>query len=341
MSSTTTIRPGIEYGDRAGTKRVANLVSTGIPILGALLAIAWFQTHPLTWVEGCCFLLFYTITGVGIGVGYHRTFTHQAVAPAWPVKATLAIAGSMAFQGSIIRWVADHRRHHRFTDVLGDTHSPHTTSEHPHRHWLVGLFHAHYGWLFDRTTTDYSAYAPDVLKDPMLMFFSRMYWLMCAVSILLPSLIGYVAGGFETAVGCGLIGGCVRTVALHNVIWAVNSIGHAFGSQDATTRDSSRNHLVLALLTFGEGWHNNHHAKPRSAFNDWKWTQIDVNGCFIRLLVYLGWAKNAVHPDSLTGPTAIFDAKAFPDRLDPAHDFQEAAPGLQPPTPSLPKRIAS
>ena len=321
-------RPGIEYGDHALSKRVSNVISTGVPMLGAMLALLWFRTHQFTWAEASCFLTFYAITGVGIGVGFHRTFTHQAVAPSWPIKVALGLAGSMAFQGPVIRWVADHRRHHRFTDVLGDTHSPHTTSEHPHSHWLVGLFHAHYGWLFDRTTTDYRAYAPDVLKDPVLMFFSRMYWPVCALSIFLPSLFGYLIGGVETAIGCGLVGGCVRTVALHNVIWAVNSIGHTFGSQEATKRDSSRNHLLLALLTFGEGWHNNHHAKPRSAFNDWKWTQIDVNGYIIRLLVFLGLAKNAVHPDSLIGPTAIFDAQAFPERVDPAHSFDETATGV-------------
>jgi len=319
----TLARPGIEYGDHAFSKRVSNVFSTGIPMLGAVVAIFWFRTHAFTWVEAACFLIFYTISGVGIGVGFHRTFTHQAVAPAWPVKVGLAFAGSMAFQGPAIRWVADHRRHHRFTDVLGDTHSPHTTAEQPHSHWLIGLFHAHYGWLFDRTTTDYSAYAPDVLKDPVLMFFSRMYWTVCGLSLLLPALFGYVMGGVETAIGCALIGGCVRTVALHNVIWAVNSIGHTFGSQESTTRDSSRNHLLLALLTFGEGWHNNHHAKPRSAFNDWKWSQIDVNGHIIRLLVFLGLAKDPVHPDSLTGPTAIFDAQTFPDRLDPPHGINE------------------
>ena len=302
---------GLDFGGHATGKRITNVLSIGVPFTGSLAAIYWIATHSVTWIEVSCFLIFYLLSGIGIGVGFHRYFTHQAIRASLPLKVALGFMGSLAFQGSVLRWVADHRRHHRYTDEPGDTHSPLTTHERYFGNRLSGLLHAHLSWMFDPVTTDYEVYAPDLLKDRLVMAFHYAYWPLCVASLALPFAYGYWLGGMEAAVGCFLIGGCLRVSALHNFIWAINSIGHTYGSQDASTKDSSRNNFVLAMLTFGEGWHNNHHAKPRSAFNDWKWFQFDLNGILIRLCVWARLASNPVRPEKLDPSRARIDAIRF------------------------------
>jgi stearoyl-CoA desaturase (delta-9 desaturase) len=153
---------------------------------------------------------------------------------------------------------------------------------------VAGLFHAHFAWLFDRTTTNYSIYAKDVLKDPDIRFFYRWYYPITAFAYILPAAFGWLLGGPEHVVACLLIGGAFRIMVFQNVVWSVNSIGHTFGSRDATEDDDSRNNLALAILTFGEGWHNNHHASPRCAINQWKWYQIDMGGWILLGLEKVG-----------------------------------------------------
>jgi stearoyl-CoA desaturase (delta-9 desaturase) len=174
----------------------------------------------------------------------------------------------------------------------------------------MGLWHAHVGWMFDRTTTDYRVYAPDLLADPDYLAFHYLYFPITALSLLLPYAFGFAIGGHATGWNCLLFGGCVRTTIFHNVVWGINSIGHTFGRRDATERNESRNNLLLALATFGEGWHNNHHACPRSACNQWKWYQLDFNGWLIRVLGKLGLV------------TKIISAQA----LSPNHQSEDAIP---------------
>lgn len=294
-STLAALRFGVLVDQRAvRQKRTWNSYLIGVPLLGTLYAIYHFRSHPMGTLEISSFAIFYLLTGIGIGIGFHRCFTHQSFRAVRWLKILLLFLGSLAFQGSVIRWVADHRRHHRLSDRCWDTHSPHFAENAALEAGIRGLFHAHLGWMFDRTTTDLDAYAPDLLKDRDFVFFHRYYFAATIVSLALPYLVGLVASGREAAFGCLLMGGCVRTTVLHNFIWAVNSLGHSVGAQDASTRDSSRNGLLLALATFGEGWHNNHHADPRSAFNNWKWYQLDFNGRLVWILAKLGLVKNVV-----------------------------------------------
>lgn len=277
-------------------KRITNAVLIGLPAVGTIYSMFYFQQRSFGVVELSSFLVFYLLSGVGVGLGLHRYATHQAFRPKRSLKLLLLFLGSLAFQGSVIRWVADHRRHHRLSDSEWDVHSPIWHEDKRFSSKLLGLVHAHLGWMFDRTSTEYAVYAPDLLKDSDVLFFHKHYPAMCLLSLALPSLYGFTLGGFEQAFATLLVGGCLRITALHNVIWAVNSFGHSFGRQDASKHDSSRNSLVLAILTFGEGWHNNHHAFPRSAWNQWKWYQVDPNGWLLVILERLGLVDRMIYP---------------------------------------------
>ena len=297
--------------NKCALKRLANLVSIGVPLAGTLYSCWFFARVPLTWIEISCFLVFYLAIGIGVGIGFHRGFTHQAFVTGRWLKLLLTFLGSMAFQGSVVRWVADHRRHHRMADAEWDTHSPFVYETSKISSVLSGLWHSHVGWMFDRTTTDYKVYAPDLLADNDFVLFHKLYFPICALSLFLPYLYGFVLGGYHAAWNCLLFGGCVRTTVFHNVVWGVNSIGHTFGKQDATVRDGSRNNMVLALATFGEGWHNNHHACPRSAYNQWKWYQIDFNGWLIRLLERSGLVTKVISPKMISPEQQREDATTF------------------------------
>jgi stearoyl-CoA desaturase (delta-9 desaturase) len=302
-------RNGISLCARAAwRKRTLNAVLIGVPLSGTVYSVFYFPAHPPGWIELGSFLLFYLLAGVGVGVGYHRCFTHHSFRPVGYVKFALLFAGSLALQGSVIRWVADHRRHHRFADGSWDTHSPYAYQDQPIRSLLLGLFHAHIGWMFDATTTIYRIYAPDLIKDRMVLGFHYAYLPLTALSLALPYLFGWALGGPIVGFGCLLLGGCVRTTVLHNVIWGVNSVGHAAGSQEASALDHSRNNPFLAVMTLGEGWHNNHHAAPRAAYNRWRWHQLDLNGGIIRLLGWVGLVDNIIVQKQLPASHAAEDA---------------------------------
>ncbi len=274
--------------EAAFQKRVANLYLVGFP---AVASIFWLLNHERflnTWIEWTTFGVFYVLTGLSVGLGFHRCFTHQSYKPVRWLKLSMLFFGTLACQGSVVRWIADHRRHHRLTDQEWDTHSPKYFEDRPILNRVYGLFHAHFAWMFDRTTTDYQRYAPDLLRDKEVMFFHQWYFPLTTLSFILPGLLGWLLGGGEHFWSCLLIGGALRTMVFQNVVWSVNSIGHTFGSRDATEDDDSRNNFLLAILTFGEGWHNNHHASPKCALNQWKWYQIDVGGWIILALEKLG-----------------------------------------------------
>ncbi len=177
------------------------------------------------------------------------------------------------------------------------------------RAMLADLWHAHVGWMFDNTTTDPDVYAPDLKSDRIAQHLTRWYWPLTILSLAGPTAIGWALGGMRAAVDSLLLAGCVRTTALHNMIWAVNSVGHMWGSRPSTARNESRNNFILALLTFGEGWHNNHHAAPRCAYNNWRRYEVDLNGAVIRVLARLGiiWKVNGRprSTQSLTSPRGL------------------------------------
>lgn len=281
-------------GRRALGKRIENAVLIGVPLAGSIVGVWYIFAHGVGWIELSAFMIGYGIIGVGTALGLHRYFSHKSFETGPILRFLLGAAGTMACQGSILRWVADHRRHHAHTDVAGDVHSPHIDPFDNKRGGLSGLLYAHVGWMFDTTTTDIPIYAADLQKDWLVMLLHRSRWLWVVFSFATPTAYGYALGGSDAALGAFLVGACLRTTAFHNVVWAVNSIGHTFGSDDFPQSNQSRNNWWLALLTFGDGWHNNHHYFPRSAHHGLKPGELDLNGRLIDLLERAGVVWNVV-----------------------------------------------
>jgi stearoyl-CoA desaturase (delta-9 desaturase) len=240
---------------------------TVVPVLalGFVVWQAWADL--LHWRDVLIFAVMYVTTGLGITVGFHRHFTHRAFATSTALRATLAVMGTMAIEGPITAWVADHRKHHAFSDQAGDPHSPHVDHGHGLRGALRGLAHAHVGWLFLHTQRGNKArYAPDLIADETIAFIDRttLWWI--GLGLALPFAAGFALGGTLDAALTGLLwGGAVRLVLLHHVTYSINSLCHFFGRRRFATTDHSRNLAWLAPLSFGEAWHNNHHAFPTSA----------------------------------------------------------------------------
>ncbi|WP_280671107.1 MULTISPECIES: acyl-CoA desaturase [unclassified Kitasatospora] len=243
-------------------------------------------------------VVLYTITGLGVTVGFHRGLTHHSFVPTRGLKVALAVAGSMSFQGDVIGWVATHRRHHAFTDRPGDPHSPFrygTTM----RAELRGLAHAHIGWLFTGDVTPPARYAPDLLADRDLRAITRAFPALCILSLALPFAVGWAIGGnWHGALTALLWAGLVRVALLQHVTWSVNSLCHMIGRRPFRTRrhDRATNLWPLALLSFGESWHNLHHAEPTSARHGVDRGQIDPSAVVIRLFERLGWVRDVHWP---------------------------------------------
>jgi len=241
----------------------------------------------------------YAVTGHGITVGYHRYFTHGSFKANRGTRVALAVAGSMAIEGPITRWVADHRRHHAFSDKDGDPHSPWRYGT-DLRSLLKGMFHAHLGWLFDRRKTNQERYAPDLLKDGALVTTSRLFVVWAFVSLAAPALIGgLVTGSWAGAWSAFFWAGLVRVALLHHVTWSINSVCHVLGNRPFVSpgRDRATNFWPLAVLSAGESWHNLHHADPTCARHGVLRGQIDISARVIWAFERLGWASGVKWPD--------------------------------------------
>jgi stearoyl-CoA desaturase (Delta-9 desaturase) len=274
--------------------RVSNVLGVFLPLAGvfAAAAILWGDLvgpHDLALTAAL-----YVLTGLGITVGFHRLFTHRSFETVRPVRAALAVLGSMSVQGPIISWVADHRKHHAFTDEDGDPHSPHLTERRGMLGALEGLWHAHVGWLFhDSGRADRERFAPDLVRDPMIRFIDRWFAFWVALGLAIPAAAGWAIAGGLTGALAGLIwGGLVRIFLLHHVTFAINSLCHFMGRSRFDTGDHSRNVFWLAPFTFGESWHNNHHAFPISAFHGLRRRELDPGGWLIRGLERMRLAWN-------------------------------------------------
>jgi stearoyl-CoA desaturase (delta-9 desaturase) len=278
--------------------RIITGVVTGLPFV-SLIFVAWQAwegwLHPRDVV---IFVVMYLLTGLGITVGFHRLFTHRSFKTGRAVRATLAILGSAAIEGPMIAWVADHRKHHAFSDQPGDPHSPHVDHGHGWTGALQGLLHAHMGWLFIHTQRGLkSRYAPDLLKDPVVAFVDRTFLWWALLGLALPFGLGYVLGGTLDAALTGLLwGGLVRMLVVHHVTYSINSLCHFFGRRDYATGDESRNLAWLAPFSLGESWHNNHHAFPTAAEHGLRRWQIDLSAYVIRGLEKCGLAWDVVRP---------------------------------------------
>jgi stearoyl-CoA desaturase (delta-9 desaturase) len=284
--------------------RVITGLVTGIPFiaLGFVAWQAWEKT--LHWHDLAVFAIVYLATALGITVGFHRLLTHRSFATTGHVRAILAALGSAAIEGPVISWVADHRKHHAFSDRDGDPHSPHVGHD---GRWRAvrGLAHAHLGWLFVHTARGAKRrYAPDLLDDPIIRFIDRSFLLWAALGLAVPFALGVAIGGTVTTGLTGLLwGGAVRIFLVHHVTYSINSLCHFFGRRPFATGDESRNLAWLALPSLGEAWHNNHHAFPTSAGHGLRrWEKaLDPSGWVIRLLERggLAWDVVGVSPERM------------------------------------------
>src|SRR3954462_15534839 len=276
--------------------RIITGTVTVVPFFALGVAVWQAWNSLLHWHDVFVFLLLYAATGLGITVGFHRLFTHRSFKAKPAVRAVLAVCGSAAIEGPVISWVADHRRHHAFSDQPGDPHSPHGDHGVGVRGALQGLAHAHVGWLFRHDQRGARArYAPDLLSDPTIRFVDRTFFVWAIGGLALAFGLGVAIGGTVTAGLTGLLwGGGVRLFLLHHVTYSINSICHVFGRRRFRTTDESRNVAWLALPSFGESWHNNHHAFPTSARHGLGRWQLDPSALVIRGLEVTGLAWDVV-----------------------------------------------
>ncbi len=267
-----------------------------LPFLAVLAAIPVAWGWGLGWTDALLALGFYLVSGLGITVGYHRYFTHGSFRANRPLRIALALAGSLAIEGPVIRWVADHRRHHAYSDRDGD----------PHSQWrygetvpalMKGLFFAHIGWMFDVEHTNREKYTPDLLADRDIARVDRLFPLWLGISLLAPALLGgLISWSFAGALSAFFWASLVRICVLHHVTWSINSICHTIGEKPFAARDRSTNFWPLALLSFGESWHNLHHADPTAARHGVLRGQLDPSARVIWAFERLGWATDVRWP---------------------------------------------
>jgi stearoyl-CoA desaturase (delta-9 desaturase) len=294
--------------------RIITGIVTVLPFV--LLGLAAWQlwSKALNCHDLAVFAIVYTVTGLGITVGFHRLFTHRSFKTSAPVRAIFAALGSAAIEGPVISWVADHRKHHAFSDEEGDPHSPHVGHGTGWRGTLRGLFHAHLGWLFIHTQRgSKTRFAPDLLKDPVVKFIDATFVLWVVAGLAIPFGLGWALGGTIVAGLTGLLwGGAVRMFVLHHATYSINSLCHMFGRQPFGTKDESRNLAWLAPFTFGEAWHNNHHAFPTSAVHGMRRWQLDPSAGVIWMLEKLGLVWDVVRISPKRQAAKLSDSPATP-----------------------------
>jgi stearoyl-CoA desaturase (Delta-9 desaturase) len=300
------ISPAVPIADQAEqwkplsrAYKFINLAGILLPLLGLALAVTLLWHRPFGGVELAILLVGYLLTGLGVTVGFHRLFTHRSFQTYRAVRYAFAILGQMAVEGDVLTWVADHRKHHQFSDREGDPHSPRAGFGDGAIESLKGLWHAHTGWLFSHVArADREKYAKDLMSDRGLRVIAGLFLPIVLVSLLLPALAGRLLLGGWYGFVAGLVwGGAVRIFLLHHVTFSINSICHMWGRRRFASGDESRNVWWLSWLSFGESWHNNHHAFPTSAFHGLRAYEIDPGGWMIRGLERTGLAWRVVRID--------------------------------------------
>ena len=274
-------------------ERTANLLGVVVPFVGVLASVVLLWNRAVDGIDLGIMAVMYLFSAVGITVGFHRLLTHRAFQTYPWLERVFAVLGSLSVQGSVLDWVADHRKHHAHSDQEGDPHSPHVG----HGSGLKGLWYAHVGWLLEtQGQADWKRYAPELYEDPKMRRIGRRFPLIVVISLLIPTVAGFVLSGF-TAGGAlrGYVwGGLVRIFFVHHVTWSVNSVCHFFGRRRFEVDDHSTNVGWLAVLSLGESWHHNHHAFPRSAYHGLRWWEVDLSGLIISGLQRVGLAWNVV-----------------------------------------------
>jgi stearoyl-CoA desaturase (Delta-9 desaturase) len=278
--------------------KITNLLAVVLPFAGLVLAAVLLWGWGFSWLHLGLMLAMYTISILGVTIGYHRLFTHRSFRTYTPVRVILAIAGSMAVEGPVIKWVASHRRHHQRSDHEGDPHSPHLHGE-GLGGLIKGIWHAHIGWLFSPDSPTIMNGVKDLLADPALRRVDRLFAVWVALGLLAPAALGWlVAGTWQGALLGFIWGGLVRVFLVHHVTFSINSICHIWGSRPFRSDDHSTNNALFAILGMGEGWHNNHHAFPTSARHGLHWWQVDVTYWVIKLMSWTGLAWDIRRPSA-------------------------------------------
>jgi stearoyl-CoA desaturase (delta-9 desaturase) len=267
-----------------------------VPFLAFVAAVPVAWGWGLGWTDLGLFLGFYIVSGLGITVGYHRLFTHGSFKASRPLRIAAAIAGSLAIEGPVIRWVADHRRHHAYSDREGDPHSPWRFGESVPA-LIKGFWFAHLGWMFDLEHTNREKYTPDLMRDKDIRIVDKLFPVWLLLSMLLPPAIaGLIHMSWGAALSAFFWASLVRVFLLHHVTWSINSVCHMIGDRPFVARDKSANFWPLAVLSFGESWHNMHHADPTAARHGVLRGQIDESARVIWLFEKLGWATDVRWP---------------------------------------------
>lgn len=273
-------------GEIVRVNRRLNVLSIGVPTLGTIAAFVSLPWLGVSVTTLAVFAVFFMLNAWGLGIGLHRYFTHHAFKTSKTFEGVLAVLGSVSFQGPIDRWVADHRRHHRYTDCAWDTHSPYWRGSQPIARRRHGLWHAHMGWMWHAHVSSASRYAPEITPNTIAGWASRYYGAVCIAGIITPAVVGYLASGADEALRCALWAGFARVTLLHHLTWSINSIGHSFGTRVARANDESRNNVFLTFLLLGEGLHSTHHRFPTAGTKGEPWK--DWNGALLLALERTG-----------------------------------------------------
>jgi stearoyl-CoA desaturase (delta-9 desaturase) len=278
------------------TVRIVTALAIILPLLGVIAAPFFVWGWGFGWVDLGLLLGMYFLTGIGITVGFHRLFVHRSFESYLPVKVVFGVLGSMALQGSLLKWVAQHRKHHQHSDSEHDPHSPHH-----HGRGILGLlrgfWHSHVGWFVSDDPPDLHRYVKDLNASATLRWTSHLFPLWITLGLLIPAILGGLITRTWAGVWTGLIwGGLVRIFLVHHVTWSVNSACHLWGQRPFQSDDESRNNFLFGVLAMGEGWHNTHHAFPTSARHGLRWWEIDLSYEVIRLLAWFRLAWNIKLP---------------------------------------------
>jgi stearoyl-CoA desaturase (delta-9 desaturase) len=288
-----------------------------LPVIGFVVAIVLLWDTFVGPAALAVMAFMYLLSGMGITVGFHRLLAHRSFETSPTGRAVFGILGTMAMQGPVIRWVTNHRKHHVYPDEEGDPHSPHLTGHGGVRGAVAGLWHAHVGWIFEDDRAPRERYAPDLLNDPAISFVDRTAAVWVIAGFVLPFALGLgITGTLGGALIVLLWGGPVRIFFVHHFTFAINSLCHFLGSRRFQTDDESRNLALLAPFSFGESWHNNHHAFPTSAFHGHRKFEIDPGGWLIRGLERLGlvWNVQRVSPEKQQLKLRAFDSRGMAER---------------------------